>query len=52
MGFWQLILGLMFTLFGGFAGCYALVKLLEKVVEYFRAKHVAPVSVPPIQRAA
>ena len=52
MEFWALILGLMFTLFGGFAVCYAFVKLLEKVVEHFSAKHVVPASVPPVRRAA
>ena len=51
-GFWALILGLMATLFGGFAFCYGLVKLGEKVVERFHARPLVPVSVPPIRRAA
>ena len=50
--FWALVLGLMFTLFGGFAFCYGLVRLAEKVVQRFRAKRLVPVSVPHIRRAA
>jgi len=45
MDFWALIFGLMFTLFGGFALCYGIVKLLEGAVKSFRAKH-SPVAVP------
>ena len=52
MDFWALILGLMFTLFGGFAACFGLVKLLEKAVESIRARHSVPVAIPPIRRAA
>ena len=50
--FWALVLGLMLTIFGGFAICYGLVKLTEKVVHGFQARHLVPVSVPPIRRAA
>jgi hypothetical protein len=51
-GFWALVLGLMFTIFGGMALCYGLVTLVEKVVQKFRARHVVPVSVPHIRHAA
>ena len=50
--FWSLILGLMFTMFGGMAFCYGLVKLGENVVHRFQARHAAPVSEPPLRRAA
>jgi len=52
LGFWELILGLMATMFGGFALCYGLVKLGEKVVHKFRVQHAVPASVPPLRRAA
>ena len=51
-GFWALILGLMATMFGGFALCYGLVTLGEKVVERFQARRLLPVEVPPIRHAA
>jgi hypothetical protein len=51
-GFWALILGLMATIFGGFALCYGLVMLGEKVVQRFQAKRLMPVAVPPMRRAA
>jgi hypothetical protein len=51
-GFWNLVLGLMVTLFGGFAFCYGLVKLAEKVAGRLQARPLAPVSVPPLRRAA
>ena len=51
--FWSLILGLMFTMFGGMAFCYGLVKLGEYIVHRFQATHhAAPVSEPPLRRAA
>ena len=46
-GFWALILGLLFTLFGGFAFCYGLIMLGEKLVQRLQARRLAPVSVPP-----
>jgi hypothetical protein len=52
MNFWSLILGLMFTMFGGMAACYGLVKLGEKAVEKFRPRQGTPVSEPPVRRAA
>jgi hypothetical protein len=51
-GFWSLILGLMFTIFGGFAFCYGLIMLGEKVVQRFHARRLAPLAVPPMRRAA
>ena len=51
-GFWALILGLLFTLFGGFAFCYGLIMLGEKLVQRLQARRLAPVSVPPSERAA
>ena len=50
--FYALVLGLMATLFGGMALCYGLVKLAERIVHSFQAKHVVPASVPPIRHAA
>jgi hypothetical protein len=51
--FWALILGLLFTMFGGMAFCYGLVKLGEYVVSRFQATHhAAPGSEPPLRRAA
>jgi hypothetical protein len=50
--FYALVFGLMATLFGGMAFCYGLVKLAEKVVSGFQAKHAVPDSVPPLRRAA
>lgn len=52
MEFWELILGLMATMFGGFALCFGLVKLLERVVFKSRARPSVPVEVPPIRHAA
>ncbi len=51
-GLWSLVLGLMFTIFGGFALCYGLVQLTEKVVKRLHARHLVPVPAPPIRRAA
>jgi hypothetical protein len=51
-GFWALILGLLATIFGGFALCYGFVMLCENVVRRIHARRLAPVSVPPIRRAA
>ena len=51
-GFWALILGLMFTLFGDFGFCYGLVKVTEKVVRRFQAGRPTPAAVPPLRRAA
>ncbi len=51
-GFWALILGLMATIFGGFAFCYGLVMLGEKVVQSFQAKRLVPAPAPPVRRAA
>jgi len=51
-GFWALILGLMATLFGGFACCYGLVMLGEKVVQRFHAKRLVAAPEPPMRRAA
>ena len=51
-GFWALILGLMATIFGGFAFCYGLVMLGEKIVQRFQAKRLVQVDVPPLRRAA
>ena len=50
--FYALVLGLMATLFGGMALCYGFVKLAEKIVHSFQAKHTVPASVPPIRHAA
>jgi len=50
--FWALVLGLMATIFGGFALCYGLVKLAEAVVHRFKPKRVVLPSAPPIRRAA
>jgi len=50
--FYALVFGLMATLFGGMAFCYGLVKLAEKIVHTFHARHAAPVAVPPIRHAA
>ena len=47
-GFYNLILGLMLTIFGGMAFCYGLVKLGEKIVHRFHAGHAAPVAVPAV----
>ena len=52
MDFWALIMGLMATLFGGFAFCFGLVKLLEWAVVTHPAKHEAPAAVPPVRHAA
>jgi hypothetical protein len=49
---WALLLGLMFTVFGGYAFCYGLVMLGEKAVERFHARRSAPVAVPAMRRAA
>ena len=48
----SLVLGLMVTIFGGFALCYGVVRLTETVVKSLHTKHLAPVSAPPIRRAA
>jgi len=50
--FYALVFGLMATLFGGMAFCYGLVKLTEKVVHSFAARHPAPAAVPRIRHAA
>jgi hypothetical protein len=50
--FWELILGLMVTIFGGMAFCYGLVKLGEIVMQRLRVKNAVPASVPPLRRAA
>jgi hypothetical protein len=50
--FYALVLGLMATLFGGMALCYGLVKLAERIVHSFQAKHIVPASVPPIRHVA
>jgi len=50
--FYALILGLMATIFGGMAFCYGLVKLVEKVVHTFQARHAVPIGVPPVRHAA
>ena len=50
--FWALVLGLMATIFGGFALCYGLVKLAEGVVHRFKAKRVVLPSAPPVRHAA
>ena len=50
--FWALVLGMMLTIFGGMAFCYGLVKLGEKVVEGFHARHSAPLPVTHVRRAA
>ena len=52
LGFWALILGLMVTMFGGFALCYGLVMLGEKVVQRFHARRWVPVEMPPMRHAA
>jgi len=50
--FYALVLGLMATLFGGMALCYGLVRLAEKVVHTFQARHAPAIAVPPIRHAA
>jgi hypothetical protein len=50
--FYALILGLMATIFGGMAFCYALVRLTEKVVHTLHARRAVPIAVPPIRHAA
>jgi len=50
--FYALVLGLMFTLFGGMALCYGFVRLVEKAVERFQARNFVPAAEPPIRRAA
>jgi len=50
--FYALVFGLMATLFGGMAFCYGLVKLAEKAVHGFTARHPAPATVPRIRHAA
>jgi len=50
--FYALVFGLMATIFGGMAFCYGLVKLAEKVVHTFHARHAVPIAVPPIRHAA
>lgn len=52
--FWALVLGLMATIFGGFALCYGFVMLAEAVVHRFKAKPVVlpPASAPPVRHAA
>jgi archaellum biogenesis protein FlaJ (TadC family) len=50
--FWALILGLMATIFVGYAFCYGLVKFIEKLVQQFQAKRVVVPSLPTIPRAA
>jgi len=47
-----LLMGLMLTIFGGFAFCYGLVMLGEKIVEKLHARSSAPATVPPLRRAA
>jgi hypothetical protein len=49
--FYALVLGLMVTVFGGMGFCYGLVKLAEKVMHSFAARHPVPASVPPIRHA-
>jgi hypothetical protein len=51
-GFWALVLGLMFTIFGGMAFCYGLVRLAEKVVRRVPVGHSVPLPEPPIRHAA
>jgi hypothetical protein len=50
--FWALVLGLMATIFGGFALCYGFVKLAELTVHRFKAKSFVLPSTPPLRRAA
>ena len=50
--FYALVFGLMATIFGGMAFCYALVKLAEKIVHTFHARHAGPIPVPRIRHAA
>jgi hypothetical protein len=50
--FWELVLGLMLTVFGGMAFCYGLVRLGEKFVQTVRARHLVSVPVPRIRHAA
>ena len=50
--FYALVLGLMATLFGGFAFCYGLVWLGERVVQKFQRRHAAPGLARPLDRAA
>ena len=52
MNFWALILGLMFATLGGYAFCYGLVMLGEKLVHSCAAKRTVLPSVPAIQKAA
>jgi len=47
-----LLVGLMLTIFGGFAFCYGLVMLGEKIVEKLHARSSAPATVPALRRAA
>jgi hypothetical protein len=51
-GLWSLVLGLMLTIFGGFALCYGFVRLAETIVRSLHRTRSAPVSVPPVRRAA
>ena len=50
--FYALVFGLMATLFGGMAFCYGLVKLGEKVVSGFQARHAVAVPGLPVRHAA
>jgi hypothetical protein len=50
--FWALVFGLMATIFGGYAFCYGLVILSEKIVHLLHAKRVVVPSVPPVGHAA
>ena len=50
--FWALILGLMATIFGGYACCYGVVILSQKIVHLFHDKRVVVPSIPPIRHAA
>ena len=49
---WALVLGLMLTVFGGFALCYGVVVLGERVVARFHARRVTPAPAPTVRRAA
>ena len=50
--FYALVVGLMATIFGGMTFCYGLVRLAEKIVHTFHARHAVPMAVPPIRHAA
>jgi hypothetical protein len=51
-GFYALVLGLYAVMVGGMAVCYGFVKLAERVVHNFQARHSVPIPMTHIRHAA